>query len=533
MGTRALFGSIAMLAMCATRPAAQESAFRLVAAPAPKPAPLASNDWFSSFAEAAAAARQRQVHLLLFFTAKWCGPCKCMERDVFVDSAVQKELAGLALAHLDIDDAANLEVGRRYHGDDGVPAFVLLDGDGAELHRWVGATDAATFLGHLRSGTAEAVRAATGALDHHEALTEFYLQRRNLAQVEQQLAAIAALDPARKSPALEGALWSCCTAARQRGDWTGLRDAARSYLALPATPRAQQVEPLLGIAEFELTGVIPVDLQQYIDARIAVLVKPQPGSTAAERLAKLVGAAGPPSEQIRELWLDRNRAAMDELVAVGAAAGPSLRAALLDKPTGSWDAAIVLGRVRLPETPPWIVDQLDAPTTHAWAKPNLVFCLGMYKEQRWLPVLLRHLGDEHAPRVRANAVDGLRDLLFQTDGTTRQDIADALAHALESNDRRLCGWVLQAMFYVQAPLPLDLVLDTLGDERNGFGDIRLCDDALWILLQQLGLQLLGADGTAVGRCTPEVEAFLRQRYAERVDQLSWDPSARHYVVRTR
>jgi hypothetical protein len=44
--------------------------FRLQPLPAPEPTPAASV-WRTSFAEADAAARQRHVAVLLYFTAKW------------------------------------------------------------------------------------------------------------------------------------------------------------------------------------------------------------------------------------------------------------------------------------------------------------------------------------------------------------------------------------------------------------------------------------------------------------------------------
>src|SRR5262245_31618597 len=176
-----------------------------------------------------------------------------------------KALAGLALAKIDIDAQANLEICRRLHGTEGVPTFVLLDEAGGELHRWVGGGDAARFLGELQSGIDGAARAAADALEHHAALAEFYLRRNDADRYAEQLRALERLDAAGTSAALERVLWTACATARQQRDWPALRAAAQRYLALPDAGRRQQVQPLLGIAEFETSGAMAKELQQYID----------------------------------------------------------------------------------------------------------------------------------------------------------------------------------------------------------------------------------------------------------------------------
>src|SRR5262249_51415287 len=131
------------------------------------------------------------------------------------------------------------------------------------------------------------------------------------------------------------------------------------------------------------------------------------------------------------------------------------------------------------------------------------------------------------------AADGIKNLALQQGGTTRQDIADALAAALTHKDRRLREEVLQALFQVRAPIPLAVLLDLLSDRRPLFGDYRICDNALWILQQQLGMNLEDAQGNHAGsRCTPEVEAFLDRWYDGVADRLRWDAAAQAYAVGT-
>lgn len=526
---------LSLAAALLTQLAAQEPAFRLVPRPPEPPAAATSLTWFSSFAEAEAAARAKHTNLLLFFTATWCGPCKRVERETFPDPDVQQALGALTLAHIDIDAAANVEVCRRHQGNEGVPTFVLLDETGAELHRWVGALDAAGFLGELRAKGADAVRQFDGLFDEHVARAEFCLRQGDQPGLAKHLEALEQLDPARTSPELDAVLWQCCTTAKQRGDWPGLRSAARRYLDLPSPSQAEHARVLLGIAAFEIDGTTSVELQQHIDARIATLKVPFPGSTLGQRLQKMLGTGEVAPQGAAAAWVAASNNAMHELAAIGRAAAGSLRLALFDTPDVSDNAAVVLARLRLPETTPWLIERLDDPATPSWAMPFVVWSIAMHKEERCLPVLLRLLAPEHPPRVRAAAADGIKQLANRTDGTTRQDIADAMSTALESRDLNLRSEVLQALFEVHAPIPLDALIEMLSDRRAlGWGDFRVCDNALWIVMKQIGMNLVGADGTAVGeRCTPEIAAFVRRWHDGVAGQLRWDPEAKCYRVGTK
>jgi hypothetical protein len=452
-----------------------------------------------------------------------------MERVTFPETQVVKTLAEFAIARIDIDAEQNRDVCRRLQGNEGVPTFVLLDAAGAELHRWVGGGDAERFLGELRRGGDEVARTAQSALEHHGALAEYYLRRNDAEHAAEQMRAIERLDPERKSAALANASWAACSQAKQRCDWPALRAAALRYAELPQAPHAEEARPLLGIAEFEISGTMSPELQQYIDARLAVIGTPFPGSTVGERLQRWLGGATTSESAARD-WVDSQNKAMEELGAVGGAAAASLRAALLGKPTAAQHAAVVLGRLHLPESTPWLIERLKDPSTPAWAQQHLVSCIGMHKEQRCLSVLLGFAGEQNPAAVRSEAVDGIKSLLVLTGGTTRQDVADVLASALESRDLQLLSEVLQALFYVHAPMPLDRLLELTGDERSlGWGDYRICDNTLWILTKQLGAMIQAADGSSVDeKCSREIATFLRGWYAKAKADLRWDAETKCY-----
>ncbi|HZN39349.1 MAG TPA: hypothetical protein VFD82_11135, partial [Planctomycetota bacterium] len=252
-------------------------------------------------------------------------------------------------------------------------------------------------------------------------------------------------------------------------------------------------------------------------------------SSVGERLQRWLGSDDAAEGAVRD-WVDRQNKAMEELTEVGAAAAASLRDALLHKSTAAQRAAVVLARLRLADSTPWLVERLAEPSTPAWAHRHLANSIGMHREPRCMPVLLGLAGEQHPVGVRAEAVDGIKSLLVMTDGTTRPDVADAMAKALESRDRWLLARVLQALFYVHAPMPLARLLELLGDERPlGWDDYRVCDNTLWILMRQLGMNLERADGTLVGEhCSREIAAFLRGWYSTNSADLRWDAEAKCY-----
>jgi Thioredoxin-like len=524
------FRSFVGLLICALAPLqGQDAPFRLVPRQ-PEPEKAAGPTWLDSFALAEAAAKERHGNLLLYFTAKWCGPCQRMERETFPQPEVREALAKLAIARIDIDSAANVEVCRRWHGHEGVPTFVLIDAEGTELHRWVGSSDAKGFLDGLKKGADVAANAEEGALEHHAALAAFYLQRNDQERAAEQLRAIERLDPGHRAPALENTLWSACSVARQRRDWAALRAAAGRYLELPAPAHGEQARALLGVAEFETAGTMTPALQAYVDERVTVITTPWPGSTLLDKMDKFLGKE--PDLTGGDARVERVNTAIHELVDVGGAAAPALRHALLHKQgEGLWPA-IVLARLRLPESTPWLTERLDDPATPAWARRWLVMSIAEHKEDRCLPVLLEWAGEKHLPVERSDAVEGIRDLLFRGGTPASPEVARVLAAALESRDRRLLANVLQALFCAHAPMPLERLLELLDDQRSlGWGDYHICDNALWILLDQLGMQLERSDGKPQGEhCSREIAAWMRGWYARNAAALRWDATANCYCI---
>jgi len=85
------------------------------------------------------AARQKAVTekklLLLQFTAKWCQPCKFMEREVYGNDAVQRYMdQHVVLFKIDIDDPNNAKF-RKEHQVTVLPTILLMRASGKVLGR--------------------------------------------------------------------------------------------------------------------------------------------------------------------------------------------------------------------------------------------------------------------------------------------------------------------------------------------------------------------------------------------------------------
>jgi thioredoxin-like negative regulator of GroEL len=123
------------------------------------PAPLA---------ETLTAARERQAPALVHVTARWCGACAQLERDVLDAEDAAERLAELAFGAVDFDSDEGAAVTERYRVLV-LPTVLLLDADGDELGRVEGYDGRAAFLRaleRLRAGaepSADALRAAAQA----------------------------------------------------------------------------------------------------------------------------------------------------------------------------------------------------------------------------------------------------------------------------------------------------------------------------------------------------------------------------------
>ena len=132
----------------------------------PAQAPIATSSteskapehWLSSYEHAMEQARAVNKPVFLNFTGVTCTNCRWMERNMFPDPQVKKELDRFILAELYTDretpeDAHNGQLQEKQFGTVALPLYVVLSPDGKELAQFGGLTrDKAQFISFLQSG---------------------------------------------------------------------------------------------------------------------------------------------------------------------------------------------------------------------------------------------------------------------------------------------------------------------------------------------------------------------------------------------
>lgn len=108
--------------------------------------------WFAKEPEAIASAKQAGSPMLIDFTADWCGACKKLARDTFMDPEVRSELDRFVLLRVDAtndDDPAWVEAQHRYKVA-GLPTVIVIDSAGVEKARFTDFTPAGEFFAAIK-----------------------------------------------------------------------------------------------------------------------------------------------------------------------------------------------------------------------------------------------------------------------------------------------------------------------------------------------------------------------------------------------
>jgi uncharacterized protein YyaL (SSP411 family) len=83
--------------------------------------------------------------------ASWCGPCKAMDKDVFIDKTVADYLnAKFVAIRIDMEKGEGPELEKRYKSINGYPSLLFLDGSGMPLKTLLGSRDAEEFLAEAK-----------------------------------------------------------------------------------------------------------------------------------------------------------------------------------------------------------------------------------------------------------------------------------------------------------------------------------------------------------------------------------------------
>ena len=107
-----------------------------------------------SFDEALGRARAEKKLVFVDLSADWCSYCTRMDEDVFPDARVKSALLTYVPIKLDTDTAGGRAVANRYRVN-GLPAFLLVDGDGELVGRFDGYVPVEPFLAKLSRASRE------------------------------------------------------------------------------------------------------------------------------------------------------------------------------------------------------------------------------------------------------------------------------------------------------------------------------------------------------------------------------------------
>lgn len=112
--------------------------------PSSSPLPFVS----LSFDEALIRARAEKKLVFVNLSAEWCSWCTRMDEDVFPDARVKAALLDFVPVRVDTDKGGGRAVANRYRVR-GLPAYLVLNGDGELVGRFDGYLPVEPFLAKL------------------------------------------------------------------------------------------------------------------------------------------------------------------------------------------------------------------------------------------------------------------------------------------------------------------------------------------------------------------------------------------------
>jgi thioredoxin 1 len=114
-------------------------------------------DWSVDYVSAQRKSASTGKPMMLFFTGKWCVPCRIMKRTVFADEQVKDSVnAAFSPVTIDVDDPSAAEVVGRF-GVRGTPVTMVTDPQGNVLQWKDGGMGKAEFLAWIGDGNRSAV----------------------------------------------------------------------------------------------------------------------------------------------------------------------------------------------------------------------------------------------------------------------------------------------------------------------------------------------------------------------------------------
>lgn len=107
-----------------------------------------SNDvkWTNELSSAKELAKKSDKNIMIFFTGKWCSPCRVMKRQVFADDEVMRAINNKVVSvEIDVDDPKNEGPIKKYKIN-ATPVTIFIDSEGKVIDYGVGKIEKSKFL---------------------------------------------------------------------------------------------------------------------------------------------------------------------------------------------------------------------------------------------------------------------------------------------------------------------------------------------------------------------------------------------------
>lgn len=114
-------------------------------------APANDIEWVNDITSSQELTKYSSKNTLIFFTGKWCSPCKIMKREVFADDEVERIInSQVTPVMIDIDNPNTKEL-VKYYKVSATPTTIILDSQGKVLDFVVGKIEKKKFLEMLNN----------------------------------------------------------------------------------------------------------------------------------------------------------------------------------------------------------------------------------------------------------------------------------------------------------------------------------------------------------------------------------------------
>ena len=109
-------------------------------------APSNDIEWVNDITSTQELTNNSDKNTILFFTGKWCSPCRIMKREVFSDKEVERIInLQFTPVMIDIDNANTKEI-VKYYKVSATPTTIIIDSRGEVLDYVVGKIEKKKFL---------------------------------------------------------------------------------------------------------------------------------------------------------------------------------------------------------------------------------------------------------------------------------------------------------------------------------------------------------------------------------------------------